>query len=426
MLNCAYCNMPCQPTREHVVPRWYNDTPGESETFSARAPFTHIKGDIVVRDVCSVCNGGALSALDSYGKAMYEQYFTSQVYEGDTVDFEYDGNRLIRWLLKLSYNSSRAQNADVTILRAYRDAMLGKVPIPPQIRCWLHLVPSTSFDDETRVVRAARKSEQGQPNVTMPRWFRICQLRLTDHPAIALVQRAVLINSFAFSLVLTRPDAPWPSPDFDQWGEAFEKGYPAAQTISPGEGRLMVSTGWDHSAVSISSTFTHYPSRFLETPNPFVEGVHKGHLNVLMLHIPHEMIERGESDPIAQILRDMVSSCEKGMTFRQRLGIMVDGFDADPRALWQIPHVRMFFRHLFEQCPFVMFLSHPDGGLLKVFAACWIYEEGMTEEIEGQRLSDFLQRAFIGINGLNHTIMLSEEQNREICMSAAKVLIGDP
>jgi hypothetical protein len=304
--------------------------------------------------------------------------------------------------------------------------MLGKVPIPPQIRCWLHLVPSTSFDDETRVVRAARKSEQGQPNVTMPRWFRICQLRLTDHPAIALVQRAVLINSFAFSLVLTRPDAPWPSPDFDQWGEAFEKGYPAAQTISPGEGRLMVSTGWDHSAVSISSTFTHYPSRFLETPNPFVEGVHKGHLNVLMLHIPHEMIERGESDPIAQILRDMVSSCEKGMTFRQRLGIMVDGFDADPRALWQIPHVRMFFRHLFEQCPFVMFLSHPDGGLLKVFAACWIYEEGMTEEIEGQRLSDFLQRAFIGINGLNHTIMLSEEQNREICMSAAKVLIGDP
>ncbi len=42
MLNCAYCDILCQQTREHVIPRWYNDTPGEAETFSARAPLTHL------------------------------------------------------------------------------------------------------------------------------------------------------------------------------------------------------------------------------------------------------------------------------------------------------------------------------------------------------------------------------------------------
>jgi hypothetical protein len=144
-----------------------------------------------------------------------------------------------------------------------------------------------------------------------------------------------------------------------------------------------------------------------------------------MLHIPHELIEQNDPEPIAKILCDMVSTREKGLAFRQRLSVLVDGFAKDPRELWQIPHVREFIRRLFIQCPFVMFLSYPDGGLLKLFAACWIYEEGMTEETERQRMSDFLHRAFYGLNVLNHTIMLSEEQNREICMAAAMTLFNE-
>ena len=40
MLNCAYCDMPCQQTREDVIPDWYNGTAGEAEMFSARTPLT--------------------------------------------------------------------------------------------------------------------------------------------------------------------------------------------------------------------------------------------------------------------------------------------------------------------------------------------------------------------------------------------------
>ncbi len=128
MQRCAYCDHPCQQTREHVVPRLYNDTPGEAETFSARAPLTHLKGDLIVRDVCGGCNNGVLSGLDGYGKALYERYFAAPVYEGETVTFDYDGDRLLRWLLKLSYNSARAQNADIRVLREYRAVMLGESP----------------------------------------------------------------------------------------------------------------------------------------------------------------------------------------------------------------------------------------------------------------------------------------------------------
>ncbi len=111
-----------------------------------------------------------LSSLDSYGKELYERYFAAPVYAGETVSFEYDGEQLLRWLLKLSYNSARAQNADVLVLREYRKVMLGESPPTDRIRCWLHLVSATCFDASVSA-RPARRDEHGQSNVDEPLWF---------------------------------------------------------------------------------------------------------------------------------------------------------------------------------------------------------------------------------------------------------------
>ena len=40
-------------------------------------------------------------------------------------------------------------------------------------------------------------------------------------------------------------------------------------------------------------------------------------------------------------------------------------------------------------------------------------------------MGEFLNRAFHGLNALSHTLALIEEQNREICLSAAKVIFGE-
>lgn len=173
MLNCAYCDELHKQTREHVIPRWYNDTPGHAETFSARAPVTHVQGDLIVKDVCEDCNSRILASLDGYGKELFDRYFNTPVYEGETVAFEYDGDRLLRWLLKLSYNSARAQNADVRVLREYRAIVLGLSPFTNRIRCWLHLVTASCFDAASQSIRCAQREEQGQSNVEEPRWFRL-------------------------------------------------------------------------------------------------------------------------------------------------------------------------------------------------------------------------------------------------------------
>ena len=52
--------------------------------------------------MCGDCNSGVLSRLDSYGKALYERDFAAPVYACETVSFVYNGEWLLRWLLKLS------------------------------------------------------------------------------------------------------------------------------------------------------------------------------------------------------------------------------------------------------------------------------------------------------------------------------------
>jgi hypothetical protein len=428
MQSCAYCDILCQQTREHVIPRWYNDTPGDAETFSARAPLTHIQGNLIVRDVCQSCNNGSLASLDAYGKELYDRYFHSPVYEGETLNFEYDGGRLIRWLLKLSYNSARAQNADIGVLYEYRSVLLGKSAIPNRIQCWLRLLAPTYYDSKRELARPARRDEKGHANVEEPLWFRIGQFRLASYPAPLLVQRTVIINSFAFTLLVERADAASPNSDFDQWAKVFDSIYPDAQRILPDGGSLNAKTGADHAAASIEFSMVNYPSRFSADSNPFISQILefvKNRSPIIMLRVPFELIENGDTILIASALQMMASTREYAAIFKQRVGIMVDGFDDEPRALWQVPKVRAFFRRLFDQCPFVMLLTHPDGALLKLLAACWLYEDGVSEEGQRARMKEFLLSAFDGLNRLTHILALSEEQNREICMAASTVLFGE-
>jgi hypothetical protein len=362
MMKCPYCDSPKPATREHVIPRWYSETPGDRDTFNARAPVTQFKGDLTVKDVCEDCNSGALSALDAYGRELYVRYFAAPVYADETVDFVCDGDRLVRWLLKMSFNSARAHNADVRVLSQYRQIILGQSPLPDRVRCWLHLVPPTCIDP-TAGPRPARREERDDPDIDEPHWFRIAQMRLPSHAAPGLVQRMVLINSFAFTLLASPLDSAWPCEEFDQWVQAFSNFNPAAAPIVCGAGRATAIHGEEHALSTLGWLYQQYPSRFGDDPNPFLVQAIKGEMGGFLLYVPRELIEEGDVSPIAEILHDMVGTREQVVAYRQRVSILVSGFDDDPRPLWQVLEARRFFRRLFLECPFLMLLAHPEGGL---------------------------------------------------------------
>ena len=121
---------------------------------------------------------------------------------------------------------------------------------------------------------------------------------------------------------------------------------------------VTVTAKCNHVIESVYGLYANWQSRFGEDPNPFVKQAltSKGGASLCILHVPHEAIDAGDTTQISAALRDMVSTQEKAAAFRQRVGIIVDGYDDDLRALWQCSEVRQFFRRIFLECPFLMIL----------------------------------------------------------------------
>lgn len=425
MPTCAYCEQPCIATREHIIPRWFIEARKELDTFSARAPVTHLKGDLVVRDVCETCNNGVLADLDAYGKELYERYFATPLYAGEAVEFKFDRERLLRWLLKISYNSARAQNADFGILREYRKTILGQAPIPDHVSSWLHLV-APSYLAPSQDPRPAKRKEEGSPFVHEPDWFRICQFRLPMNPAANLVQRLIIINSFAFTFVIAPFGMGSLSGELIRHINAFEEAHPHSKALRAEAQTIGVCADTHHVAVSIYTTLYHYPSRYGPDPNTYPARFLKGEFGIVLLYIPRELIEEGNVSPIAETLNELVATRESELAFRRRVGVSVDGYNDDPRELWQIPEVRHFFRRLFSECSFVMLLDYPPGGLLKLFFFCWVHEDTQSDkDVEEARVTEFLDLAFKGLNEQVHRLALSDEVCREISVAAEHTLLDD-
>lgn len=108
---CAYClkfKKPAEMSDEHILSDCLlKAVPDPSVTFSGKAKRV-FKAAPVIGDVCCACNNGPLAVLDAYAKQLWTEYFSKFVLEEEVVQFEFDYHLLLRWILKTSFNSARA------------------------------------------------------------------------------------------------------------------------------------------------------------------------------------------------------------------------------------------------------------------------------------------------------------------------------
>ncbi len=123
---CAFCDLERPTSREHIWPDGFLRRGDFGLKFSARAGRT-FEGDLVIKDVCRVCNNDPLSDLDQYACHLFDSNFSHFPEHGETVPFAFDYGQLTRWLLKVAYNSARSQgHEDVQLLRPYRSTIIAK------------------------------------------------------------------------------------------------------------------------------------------------------------------------------------------------------------------------------------------------------------------------------------------------------------
>jgi len=106
--NCAYCGQATKLTREHIFPRFlYELCPNQLTGHNAAADKV-TSSERVISDVCEKCNAGPLCALDSYGRRYFDQNSLQSTYTtAKRTAIIYDYHLLLRWLLKISFNSYR-------------------------------------------------------------------------------------------------------------------------------------------------------------------------------------------------------------------------------------------------------------------------------------------------------------------------------
>lgn len=133
MKRCAYCNEILgtpfhSKTDEHIIPdsllKLY---PEQDISIHNTSRFVDNRG-MTISDVCSSCNNGILSKLDSYGKQLVESCFYIPYKFSDyytPFDITINFNLYTRWLLKIAYNSLRCDKYDTKYIKDCIPYILG-------------------------------------------------------------------------------------------------------------------------------------------------------------------------------------------------------------------------------------------------------------------------------------------------------------
>ncbi|WP_354443786.1 hypothetical protein [Ottowia thiooxydans] len=166
-------------TREHVIPSFlYKLQKSSGKQFVGWNEVVQkmVGGEAKVKDVCSNCNNGVLSELDAYGKQVLDEAgILVHNYLGRSLVLKYDYARLLRWSLKVSFNSSRTDGAHRHLFEDFVPFILGVAESPPRKRVALlaYLASPIALDKTQEVNSAFVEAALGAKTLN-PLIVRIC------------------------------------------------------------------------------------------------------------------------------------------------------------------------------------------------------------------------------------------------------------
>jgi len=84
----------------------------------------------------------------------------------------------------------------------------------------------------------------------------------------------------------------------------------------------------------------------------------------IIIVVTRSEVERRDTSIVMKPLGDLMRSPERARSFRERIDIAIDGYNEDPRELFEIDEVRAFVRELDGHFPYwLYFLSKEYTGL---------------------------------------------------------------
>lgn len=181
-MGCVYCDGPGKRTREHVFPDFLLKATERPGVFYSNAAKGYFEADAVVKDTCNTCNNIVLGALDAYVSGLYKKYFARTLVTSRTVRFDFE--RLLRWVLKVTFNAQRAFGGSPRNLTHLRQYMLGRSTRPGSLMLWGVTMKRSWVDGRWMSPCDYRSSNIRIPEIELGLEVKFCHM--------------LVINSFCF------------------------------------------------------------------------------------------------------------------------------------------------------------------------------------------------------------------------------------
>lgn len=97
------------------------------------------------------------------------------------------------------------------------------------------------------------------------------------------------------------------------------------------------------------------------------EGVEVNPQDITMLGVDREAVERGH---LQSYLREFEKLSKKKGAFRSRIIMTFNGYDFDPREVYQIPEIRKWTSRLLTNVPHLFYFLSSEAYCIRIFFLC--------------------------------------------------------
>ncbi len=137
----------------------------------------------------------------------------------------------------------------------------------------------------------------------------------------------------------------------------------------------------------------------------------------IVLVVSREEVQKLDLSSCLQVLDSLIESREKAMRFRDRVVFGVDGYNDDPRELFEIPEVRTFIRELDAKWPYwFFFLSKATDALKMIMLSLCRYQKagGGLIRYDPKDVKLFLVSHFVALNRIFDRFDFDKPLNKEM------------
>ncbi len=155
---------------------------------------------------------------------------------------------------------------------------------------------------------------------------------------------------------------------------------------------------------------------------------------IICLQVQRFEIERGLFRPFQRILERLTASREAVLGARNKLEVLIDGYNEDSRELFQIPEVRRWVTSMVETSKYLAYFLYlgSEAQAINLIIACICEAEVVGQEKNPEqvgkvglrlkapeRIGAFMNQQYAQLNELTERFGLSEETNHAISVEFA-------